>query len=794
MNRTILFFLAFSTSITAFSAERPGNGVAKDKARPAPVYSHMPGVTKLSFIENVGQVADQLHHSRQDIQFMMRANGGLNIFISAGNIAYQFNSSAPGKEQEKAMSRIDVRLIGANKNASIIKEELLPYYETYNATKRTAHSYGRITYKDIYPHIDQVLYTDGSKLEYEFVVRPGGRVSDIQLSYGGCTDMHLGAAGELAIAGPQGAITEKAPFTYQEDGKKVASHFVLNGNKLGFAVDTYKGTIVIDPTLDWATYYGGSGDEFGSNIVVDASGNIYMAGNTNSTSAIATSGAFQGTYSGGVYDGMLVKFNSTGTPLWATYFGGSGDEAIHAMAIDGAGNLYIAGFTNSMAGIASSGAHQGSFGGGTYDAFIAKFNGDGMERWATYFGGNASDFAYGLTTDASANVYIAGQTRSTTGIASSGAFQGTIGDGTGTTGDAMLAKFDSTGVRIWSTYLGSDDYDYGRAVTVDPAGNVYLGGFTASDTGLTTPGAYHEAFLGGNYDAFVAKFSSSGVRSWCTYYGGDGDDEILTMVSDASGNIFAGGTTSSVLHIATPGAYHSTYLGGKDGLLLSMDGTGQPKWGTYYGGAGDDYVNSLALYQDRYVYVAGLTNSASDIATITSYQAIYGGGGDDACLAMFDTAGTVNWTTYYGASGTDQGYGVALDAAGNVYMSGQTLSTTGIATTGAFQTTLAGGSVSGDAFLARFSNAGSVAINAPQPGENSIRLYPDPATDRITIDAHCAGQLEIYTPDGRKVSAYDLKAGFTTLALPPGLAAGMYLCRFTCPNGDTRTVRLTCEH
>ena len=168
-------------------------------------------------------------------------------------------------------------------------------------------------------------------------------------------------------------------------------------------------------------------DDYGYSCATDASGNIYLSGYTNSTSGIATTGAHQTTY-GGNYDAFLVKFNSSGVRQWGTYYGGTNDDNGYSCATDASGNIYLSGYTRSTSGIATTGAHQTTYG-GRFDAFLVKFNSSGVRQWGTYYGGTSDDNGYSCATDASGNIYLSGHTRSTSGIATTGAHQTTYGGG-----------------------------------------------------------------------------------------------------------------------------------------------------------------------------------------------------------------------------------------------------------------------------------------------------------------------------------------------------------------------------
>jgi hypothetical protein len=381
----------------------------------------------------------------------------------------------------------------------------------------------------------------------------------------------------------------------------------------------------------WATYYGGSEWDYGISCAIDASGNVYMIGSTSSTSGIATAGAHETT----VNDGFLVKFNSSGVRQWGTYFEGNGN----ACATDASGNVYIVGLTNSTSGIATAGAHQTVMS-GSGDAFLVKFNSSGVRQWGTYFGGpfnggSANETGISCATDASGNIYMVGKTPSTSGIATVGAHQ-TAG---GTQFfDAFLVKFNSTGVIQWGTYYDGLGDTQPNSCATDASGNVYMAGQVFQellpDSGISTPGAHQTTYGGGFTDAFLVKFDPNGVRQWGTYYGGSSVEEGTSCAIDPSGNVYIAGHTGSTTGIATAGAHQTVFGGGGlDGFLVCFNSSGVRQSGTYYG---EGFVSGCASDASGNVYMAGITQSSSGIATAGAHQTANGNSGyNDAFLVKF---------------------------------------------------------------------------------------------------------------------------------------------------------------
>ena len=247
----------------------------------------------------------------------------------------------------------------------------------------------------------------------------------------------------------------------------------------------------------WGTYYGGANDDSGNSCISDLNGNVYLAGQTYSTSAIAFNG-HQNTF-GDSTDAFLVKFNSNGIRQWGTYYGGSGNEFGHSCISDNYGNIYMAGSTSSSSSISYNG-HQ-NFYGGAYDAYLVKFNTNGIRQWGTYYGGTGSDSGSSTCIDKSDNVYISGNTSSINMIASAG-YQNLFGGGFD---DAFFVKFNSNGSRQWGSYYGGNETDVSYNSVIDESGNLYLAGYSHSLHSIAFDG-HQNSYGGGTHDAFLVKF------------------------------------------------------------------------------------------------------------------------------------------------------------------------------------------------------------------------------------------------------------------------------------------------
>jgi hypothetical protein len=317
--------------------------------------------------------------------------------------------------------------------------------------------------------------------------------------------------------------------------------------------------------LVYSTYLGGSRNEFGGGIAVDAAGNAFVTGSTSSTNFPTTPGAFQ-TANGGGADAFVAKLNAAGSALvYSTYLGGSGTDSPEGIAVDAAGNAYVTGITRSTNFPTTLGAFQTAFGGGD-DAFVAKLNAAGSALvYSTYLGGSGNDAGSGIAVDAGGNAYVTGDTSSTNFPTTPSAFQTTNSGGQ----DAFVAKLNAAGsALVYSTYLGGSGSDGGRGIAVDAAGNAYVTGGTSS-TNFPTANPLQPAFGGGSGDAFVAKLNAAGsALVYSTYLGGSGTDansnisEVGTGIAvDAAGNAYVTGDTASTNFPTTPGAFQTTNHG-----------------------------------------------------------------------------------------------------------------------------------------------------------------------------------------------------------------------------------------
>ena len=320
--------------------------------------------------------------------------------------------------------------------------------------------------------------------------------------------------------------------------------------------------------------------------------------------------------------------------LYSTYLGGSGSEYGQRIAVDGSGNAYVTGNTQSTDYDITVGAFQTTFG-GNYDAFVTKLNSTGSGLvYSTYIGGGGSEYGRGIAIDGSWNAYVTGNTQSTDYPITAGAFQTTFSGGSW---DVFVTKLNSTGSGlVYSTYLGGSDFERGEGIAVDVSGNAYVTGVTTSTNYDITAGAFQTTFGGGTYDAFVTKLNSTGNGLvYSTYLGGSDFERGEGIAVDVSGNAYLTGNTGSINYDITAGAFQTTFGGGSwDAFVTKLNSTASALlYSTYLGGSSDDSGPGIAVDGSGNAYVTGQTNSTDYPITAGAFQTTFGGGGSDAFVS-----------------------------------------------------------------------------------------------------------------------------------------------------------------
>jgi hypothetical protein len=380
------------------------------------------------------------------------------------------------------------------------------------------------------------------------------------------------------------------------------------------------------PTIDWLDQFGPSSGDNAYSVAVDGAGNCYVTG--------YTAGTLTGQAHLGGYDAFVRKYDKWGNILWTSQFGTSVKDIAHDIAVDMAGNAYVAGRTNGIF------TDQTSSGG--YDAFVRKYDKWGNVLWTSQFGTNSKDYAYGVAVDIKGNAYATGYTE--------GSFLGYTNSGGM---DVFVRKYDKLGDVMWTKQFGTGADDSAGGIAADVLGNVYVAGWTEG----TLPGQTNL----GERDAYLRKYDSSGGELWTHQFGTSVEDGAGRLAIDMSGNIYVNGNTMGTLE----GQVSS---GDYDAFVKKYDKLGNVLWMCQYGTDEYDYCNDLSVdglgnvYQSGYTYgyFNGFTNS----------------GGRDIYMRKYDKLGNLKWTSQFGTTGEEQAFGIAVHKGGNIiYLGGYTTGT-----------------------------------------------------------------------------------------------------------------------
>lgn len=650
----------------------------------------------------------EANHGQWDasVQFVTRG-GGHALFLTPGEAVLSLRTAAVKDQRNRdrftqhkpfdspspiSQSVVRMTFAGADAKAEMVGLEPLPGIVNYfigddpSKWRTNIPTYQKVAYKNLYAGIDLVYYGNQGHLEYDLVVTPGANPTQIMLAFDGAERIGVDDQGDLllTLAPPSMETVEQAaptlrlhkPVVYQRDqqGEKhlLEGTYVLNAatdakvvvlhpreptQLVAFHVASYDANrpLIIDPVLSWATYLGGSGEDVGHGIAVDTEGNAYVIGTTDTPGSGfpgTTSSLIQHTFGGG-RDAFITKLNSTGTALvYSTYLGGSGNDLGLGIAVDPAGQAYITGEAGSSGFPGTTGSLiQNTFGGGENDAFVTKLNPAGNALiYSSYLGGSGNDSGSGIAVDTAGNAYVTGRTN-TPGSGFPGTASSLIQSTYAGSEDAFVTKLNAAGTGIvYSTYLGDSGGDMGSGIAVDQAGQAYVTGSTnLPGSGFPgTAGSPIQSTPSDNGDAFVTKLNAAGTA-------------IL----------------------------YSTYLGGSS----IENGTG------------------IAVDQAGQAYVTGATASpnfpgaaGSPIQDINAEI--------DAFVTKLNAAGTaLVYSTYLGGSREDEGYGIALDAGGNAYVTGYTFSPNFPGTAGSsIQPMLSGDGGYPDAFVTKLNATGTAIL------------------------------------------------------------------------------------
>lgn len=629
--------------------------------------------------------------------------------------------------------------------------------------RRNVPTYAKVKYEGIYSGIDLVYYGNQRQLEYDFIVAPGANPGQIEFEFRTAEGIHRDAQGDLVFKMGEDEIRWNKPIVYQEpNGTRheiAASYRITNRNRVGFEVAKYDASkpLYIDPLI-YSTYLGGKSYDHGNGIAVDGAGNAYVTGYSDSTFPIVN--ALQPIFAGGYYDAFVAKINPAGSALiYSTYLGGSADDEGNGIAVDSAGNAYVAGQTFSADFPTLNGLQPTP--GGSSDAFVVKIDPTGSALlYSTYLGGTSAENGTSIAVDSARNAYVTGWTISPDFPIVNPLQQAKAGDM-----DAFVAKISPTGtVLLYSSYLGGTDYDFGAGIAVDRTGSAYLAGFTES-TDFPTRNPLQASNAGG-LDAFLAKINATGTALvYSTYLGGLYDDAARGIAVDSAGNAYITGYTHSTDFPIVNALQPSRGGGFYDAFVAKSNADGSALfYSTYLGGSGDDVGEAIAVDTTGNVHVVGQTSSIDFPTTPGALQTVCNYGNctrPDSFVTMLDASGSaLAYSTYLGGGFGSHASGIGLDNAGNSYVTGYTESFS-FPTKNPFQATNGSynlGYRSLDAFITKIDERAGITI--------TLSSSPNPSLygQAVTFTAVVSGPAP---PDGESIT---FKSG--TVILGTGSLSG----------------------
>ncbi|HET9650658.1 MAG TPA: SBBP repeat-containing protein, partial [Usitatibacter sp.] len=610
----------------------------------------------ISFERNDGQYP-------ADVLFVSRGLQG-TLALRSGEVAI-----TPRHDLLAGREPVRLRLAGAN---------LAPEVQPLHALATRSHHYvgnvdrfenvphfGELQVKDVWPGIDMMLHGRDGALEYDLVVAPGADPKDIRIDLRGADRVALDAQGNLQLIRADEMLTQHAPLAYQGEGAQrhaVDARFELvegaEGPEARVVVGSYDPAVAltVDPVIGYSTYVGSSGDDGGTIVRVDPQGNLYYTqlGASGSVDAVVVS-----------------KLDpATNTLQYQTSFGGHGFNTGSDIALGGAGSTtaFVVGTTRAADFPVVPVKPDG-----TNDAFVAVLAPDGTLTNTRLLGGSGTDFGTSIVLDAAGSVYVAGSTQSVDFPVTVGPHLNNGLGGSGGQFDGFVAKLDpATLVPAYVRYVGGSGDDRINDLAVDATGQAIVAGTNFSSgfpqVNVGSPASPAPPF--GQARGFAAKLSSDGASYvFAEYVGGTSLSADSVAFDPSTGDAVVGGSIASTGLVP---ASTRPFGGSFDAYIVRLDAVGNPTFASYLGGSGNDLMGAVAVDRVGTVFVTGLTRSTNfPVVDGLAGQTAPIAGTTNAFVTRF-TAGTVDFSSYLGGSGNDNGTSLAIGVDGALYVGGFT--------------------------------------------------------------------------------------------------------------------------
>jgi len=749
--------------------------------------------------------------ARSGVDFVA-AGANYGIALRAGRATLRLSHGlGPNRPNEPDAAQFSIELLGATLSPVSEPEEKLAGKSNYlfgsdpNKWITDVAHYAKVRYANIYPGIDVVYYGNQDRLEHDFVVHPGVNPGQIQLALSGVQRKELNRQGDLVLQVPGGEVKLERPNAYQQIGTRrieVAAEYVLRDGQARFRLGRYDRSrdVVIDPVLAYSTFLGGAFPANGTSqsangIALDGSGNLYVAGFTFSTDFPVTPGVVGQTPSAA----FVSKINPAGTALlYSTYIGGMGGGGRLGLVVDASGNVYLAGESTTGLPIPPGSTPFQATASGLHVAILKLNSAASAVLYATYLGGSAEDDFASLAVDTSGNAYILGTT-SSNDFPTNNPLQGSLGSAGR---NAFVSKLNPTGTAlVYSTYLGQSSSVLAGGIALDASNDAYVvGGATAGFP--TTPGAFQQTWLAhcpSCSNAFLAKLNPSGsALLYATYFGGDAnpsDELAATAVAvDASANVFlTGGFASSNFPVVNP--VQTCFVNGA--FVSEFDATGALKFSTCLGVGAANPV--IALDASGNVYVSSTSDASLPLVNPIDAN------GEQAARPFISEINpathTMLFSSFVGrvdlsnrvATGETIN-GIAVDSTGNIYLAG--MSQLGISVGDNFNDLFP----IFNALQPEFGNVTPCTLKSAVgcPYSDAIIMKISPAAGAAAAVA--PSQLTFFTPQqvnttsaSQTVNVYDL--GTDPLTVSSATVTGDFAIQSGCgsvaPSGGTCAIQVT---
>jgi hypothetical protein len=680
----------------------------------------------LAFEENRGQAP-------AGVSYISRSRSG-TVLLGPGSIGLKL-----GEDKTIAM-----HFVGATARNAPAGEQKLPGVTSYfigdeSNWVRGIPNYATVRYASIYPGIDAVFHGNQKLLEYDFVLSPEANPDQIRVGFEDVDHLAIDSQGNLELLTAQGKITQRRPKIWQtgpRGRREVMGRYVLVGPaEVRFQIDPYDrhNALVIDPVIDYSTYFGSSSDDRVQTIATDSTGAAYIAGST---------------VSAGITWGFVSKINPGGTAVVYTTYLGSGvcNAAARGIAVDTGNNAIVTGYY-TQTDVSGACTLKRIYG--------AKIDPTGASAVYQLVWGGSQDYGNAVTVDGSGNAYFTGSTQGNLPTTA-----GVISPSGGSGGDAFITKLAPAGALIYSTYLGGSLTDEGLAITVDSSGNAYVAGSTSSSNYPTTANAVQATIPNPSITGFVTEVNAAATQVlYSTFLGGNTGEGIYGVAIDGQGKINVAGITNSSTFPTTANAWDRTC--GTDGACNSYNngtwhyledafysridplkaGTTGLLYSTFLGGANRDLGEAIAIDKNGRAWITGRTAS-TDFPTVQATQATLSGGYDSFIFQIDPTqsgAASVLFSTFLGGALYEEGTGINADPLGNIYVVGYTGSTN-LPVASALQPQSAGGN---DGFVIKLSvpsapalasvGISPTAVLAGMSATGTVTMSSAPGSGSVTV-------------------------------------------------------------